>query len=664
LLLSIAAFSGFNALHGWQGPAFTITNELYVPSVMFATGHGFINPPVDEVPGLRDFLYAPDGEAVYTPGELPSQFSSVALDTYQRYHRYLVLAMGGIWWMLGVSWGSAKFLAVAFYLASVAGVYLCFRLAMNWRWSLVGALVFALSDLALDNVFNIREFSKVPFLILAIGLMGMLISRKLSIRKYLLFAALLGFMVGAGTGFRRDVMTALPPALLCMALAGLTGPLRNLRVRAAGMALFILVFVITSSPVLFALYERGSAVYHDALMGMATLLDSNLALRPADYNRIPVKQDFYITVAASALARDVFPGDAIYANIYYDTPSSKTRMYFMHWATAYPADMILRGAAATLAISRGIGPQRDLWPGALSGHISLAGPFYALFALYLLARSLGIRRSVLLVVTIGYFCVITSLQFEVRHVLHLGMLPLGFILLTWSALIRGIARMFTVNACPPDGASAGRALVFTAAVLATPILVWALALPLQMNQVRELEAKLENAALEPVQTRAVTGDDWTWYVPSGVLEPAIPDPADGTNFARPHYFMLELEAGAGVIPLALLFDASSLFVDYSMVVGVDTGADPRDLTVRYYFNAPECIGDSNYAHFQGLGLNRDHASRFKGLFRVDLGGRFDSPPNCTLAEGQIQRRFQMIDPWYIPPNIPLFAVDKFPSMPQ
>lgn len=664
ILLPVAALAGLRALEDWQGPAYTLTNELYVPAVMLATGHGFINPPVDEVPGLREFLHDTSGKAAFVPSGVLHEFSTATLDTYQRYHRYLVFAMGCVWRVLGVSWDSARFLAIAIYLASVAGVYGCLRLGMNAWWSLLGALLFAWSPLALDNLYNIRDFSKVPFLIAAIGIAGWLIRGPGRPQSYWIAAALLGLILGVGTGFRRDVMTAIPPVLLAILLTAPAGPWRRWSVRAGGAAVFSLMFLAVSSPVLFAFYERGSAVYHDILMGMAANLDPELALRHADYQRIPIKHDFYVNVAANAHARAARPGEGVdYDNLFGNPPLSRTRMYLQHWVTTYPADMALRGVAALLAISRGISPGNHVWPGPLTSHLSFAGPWYALAALYLAARTLGIGRASLAAFVLAYFCAITCLQFEARHALHLGMLPIAGMLLTWRWLMRAALNARASGSRPPAGERPRAALGFAAAVLAAPLLVWVIALPWQLHQVRALESRLGKATLHSIPVQVVAHENWIWRLPADAIAPAIPDPTEDITFARPNYLMIEVAAGAGPVPVALRFDASSGFEDYSMILSIDTGAHAQEEPLRYYFNAPECVGDLLFARFVGVGLPPAQAGLFGGLYRVDFEGRFDSPPNALLNGGEMRRRIQTLAPGFQPQGPPMSAVDEFEPLP-
>jgi hypothetical protein len=659
LLSLVMLVAGFAMLKDWRGPAYTLTNELYVPSAMMALGQGFINPPLDEVPGLREFLHKQGGAATFTLQGAPETFSATELDTYQRYHRYLVFAMGLVWSVTGVSWEGAKVLSVGLHAAAGIAVYLLFRLVMG-RWlSFAGALLFALSPVVLSFVYDIRDFSKVPFLLLAICLMYQLLTREFPFKGMLLRVAALGLVLGLGTGFRRDVMIALPPALLCILFAECRISGRLLARRAAALGLFAFSFVVAAFPVLSALNERGSMVHHDALMGMATMLDGDLAIRPASYEKVPEKNDFFITAITNAHARAANLGvsteyDNFCAEPAEDAEDARTRFLKLLIFT-YPADFVLRAMAAVLAICRGVAHIPFSWSWLWDTNLNYLGPLYAFTAAAIAMRLLGFRRAAAVVLLTLYFCAITCLQYEARHALHLCALPVACTLLVWreglSWLQRWVVPGGKISSPPAHHTSWRFSWLFASAAVAAPICMWGVLLPWQIHQMRVLETALVAAPLELVNTKITREENWTWISPAVPLTSPLPDP-ERVAFFRPHYLMCEFESFGEGSPLAITFDASSQLADYSMVVSPTPAELSAGTPVRYYFVAPECAGGTLATNFRGIGIPPEYAGHFKGLYRVTSAGPFASNPNVTLIDGRMPRRFQTIDPLYTPPPQP------------
>ncbi|MFM1921309.1 MAG: hypothetical protein RLZZ303_2943, partial [Candidatus Hydrogenedentota bacterium] len=353
-LLLLTCWIGLPTLKDWRGPAFTLTNELYIPSAMFAVGEGFIRPPVDEIPGMREFMYPVEGDAAWNPGPLPETYSRTNWDTYERYHRYLIYAMGIVWRVFGVSWVSAKILAIGLYAAATLMVYAMFRLGTNRFLAFAGAALFAAAPAVVENVFNIRDFSKAPFLIALFGLCCYLFFERRPLRQYLLAALLAGVVIGVGLGFRRDLLIAIPPALMVTLLARLEAPGIAWRIRLAGVAVLLLSMLITSLPIVSTFRDRGSLAAHDIVMGLSTVGDDQMGLNRASYERVPVKHDLFASGIAGDFARRKLLGDdPAYADSYVYPSESFKAMYVRENIRTFPADMLLRGWGATLQILHG-----------------------------------------------------------------------------------------------------------------------------------------------------------------------------------------------------------------------------------------------------------------------------------------------------------------------
>lgn len=659
VLVVIAILATFHSLRQWHGPAYTLTNELYVPSVMMALGQGFLDPPVDEVPGLRDFLYLNHGHQRYAPAALPDRFSETELSIYQRYHRYLVWSMGVVWRVLGVSWDSAKWLAAGLHVAAALAVYGLFRLALG-RWlALAGAALFSTGAPLLAYLYDIRDYSKVPFLLGGLCLMALLITRSLPLRRRLLLALLLGVTLGIGTGFRRDVMVAMPPAFFCVAMASCDPGRKGWAERGAMAGVLSGAFLLSAWPVLASFQEQGSAFHHDTVMGMATVLENELSLRPASYEKVPVKHDFFISALANTLAR----AEAKYGTTEYDNffglrehDERPMLLYRMWWS--YPADTVLRGIAATVAALRGVSPATANWNSPWEAHLRWAGPVYALAALWVAIRTLGYRKSLALAAVAGYFGAITSLQYEPRHALHLYAIPIGCALVAFQAAWqdwRGKSRILV----PPM-----HALAAAVGVCLAPFTLWLLVLPWQIVHVRGMESALQHAPLQELAFEVESADNWDWLRPIQPLNPALADPpGDVLGFFRPLYLMCEFRAPAGGLPLAVRYEAVSPMGDYSMVMAAGHEVSSEGTVVRFYFPAPEFVGEGHDLRLRAVGLPEGMGQRVSRLCLVNQSEPIGTQPAISVIEGHITRKWQTLNLTYRPPVLPALPGTSAPAWP-
>lgn len=630
------------ALREWQGPAATLTNELYAPAVMFAAGKGFINPPLHEAPGLREFLYLQSGHESFDPSALPDSYTETKLDLYQRYHRYLVYAMGLTWRVFGVSWESAKLLAVGLYVASALLVYGIFRLGMGRALALGGTLAFALSPITLLVVYNIRDFSKVPFLLAVIGLLLYLLRQPRCPRTWIKIATVLGVIAGVGLGFRRDLFVALPPIALVLVCAPLAASGYAARQRVIALATFTVAFLLAAAPVLWAFQSQGAAVYHDTIMGMSSTLDDDLGLQRAAYEKVPVKQDFYVSGIANGLARRSLLGVSNAYDNAYGERSPDERQYFVFEALrTFPADFMLRAYAAVIKVLRGVAEHPLSGMDLFGAQLRWLGVVYAMAVLSAIALR-NLRLAALLLALLLYFGGITSLQYEWRHAVHLYFVPIGFFMLAWRQVWLWATRKAE---CPPMRLFPRAAGVAMGGVLLL-VLPWLLALPWQVWQIGKLEQRLPmtvGEGLQAIPTRAVAWGEWTYFQPLVPIPSVLPEPPVDVAHFRPLYLMVEFESYMGFSPMEVLMQTESGAQDFSTLARACPVADVDGIRIRYYFNVPEFHGPTMWGRFDAIGIPTQFANRFHGLYLVTTTGNISINPSFARSEEPaLNRRFQRL----------------------
>lgn len=188
LAFFLAAFAiGVIYVSTWGGtPEFW--QQIFGPSVMMACGEGFTNPKLDEVPGLEDFLYLREDR--FDCSNIPEAYDRLPEDTramdydlvqtyhpepqfrgwtqWQRFHKHLLMSVALCFYLFGVAWQSLTPLYGLLYGLTNALGYGIFRLAMGRTLASLFAFVLMTSPVHLQQLPQLRDYSKAPFFFLII----------------------------------------------------------------------------------------------------------------------------------------------------------------------------------------------------------------------------------------------------------------------------------------------------------------------------------------------------------------------------------------------------------------------------------------------------------------------------------------------------------------
>jgi hypothetical protein len=652
-LVLLSAYCGAFMLRGWNGPALTLTNELYIPAALYAQGRGFIQPPLDELPGLREFLYFPRDTPAWTPETLPETFSKTEMDTYERYHRYLIYSMGIVWRLFGVSWDAAKILVIGVYTATVLAAYAMMRVGLGRPLALLGAAAFAFSPAVLDILYNVRDFSKGPFILALLGLLLYVLRETRPRRRWFAACAALGVVVGIGLGFRRDLMVC-PPAVLAVLLIAPRPAAGALTDRAGGIVCFTLAAVICALPILESFRERGSLVYHDALMGTATEHDARIGLGLASYEKSPLKHDLYLATTADLFTERVI-GPPI-STPYVASAFNYSRFYFWSLVEMFPADFIARSWQAVIRVSEGVASAAyfERHPlaflhGAGKAWVTFAercGPMAVLLALLLMAAA-DLRFALAAAALFAYFGGITSLQYETRHAFHmlapafgLYLVPLQYAVNMWRGRATGRPVLL--------GVGLRRAVVCAAVMAGAVLLPLFAASALQHAHMADFEERLTQAPVEPIPVTAEPIEFGTLYRPDPPLVIGADIPYELSRRPMSEYLMVELEAYAAPMPIYIAYESTWGRHDFGGFLRVWPCKGEPGGPVRYYFPAIECRDGRDWTRFVGIGFRSEDGNPLRGLYRVVDGASFDFHLNIALADNPERRlrRQPLRVPWF------------------
>lgn len=507
--------------------------EWHDVSVMVAVGNGFKVPVAPFSENLQSFL---NGERKSLSVEDAAGYTALGEPWgFHAAHRYLFSTIGAVWWLLGISWN-----ALAIFQSLMLGItalilYGLFRLGMN-RWiSAAGALLFVATPIVLYNVPFDRDFSKAPFVLGCILILGHLAKKDVSWPKHFLLAALAGLVAGIGLGFREDMTLCLPATLVVLAFCPRPAQSRGLLKRGMAIGLMLFVWFLAAQPILGVLASNKAFTFHSLAGGLGG--DNNLPVEPGSTKLLRFIDDLENSATYSSHAIRTAGARATW-EFFNDTAEERARRFFFAAVCAYPADFVNRSYAALLQIlsadwnfwhtivrlSRpmmALGRAQEL----LTGHWLQYRLYYVGFAFAALAFYGG-KTACLALFLLLYFGCTLALQFQFRHAFHLYFLPLwfmGFALdKVLAAPVRVPFRLFGKNRIKADFLAwrANVVLVFflvAACVILTPLYAARLyqAWVINASIPRYAQAELEPVSyvVEPAKEPGmalVRVKDWPW----------------------------------------------------------------------------------------------------------------------------------------------------------
>jgi hypothetical protein len=183
-------------------------------AVMAACDRGFVEPATMP-PSLLDFVFM--RTPVFDCSQLSSVTTTLPSGGLADRHLYLIAAVAGLWRSFGVRYQSlAPLLALLHGAYVVAGFCLGRLFLARWISALLG-IILAVSPIAVSMLFFLRDYAKAPFILWAAVLL-VLALRERRPWHLALVGAVLGAVIGVGSGFRSDVIIMLPLAFVILIL--------------------------------------------------------------------------------------------------------------------------------------------------------------------------------------------------------------------------------------------------------------------------------------------------------------------------------------------------------------------------------------------------------------------------------------------------------------
>ncbi len=440
----------------------------FEPAVMIACHRGFVvSHP--QPPSLGAFLQLRTD--TFSCGDIVPGTALGSDGIFQGAWRYLLVVVGFGWRWLGISWSGMGPLFGMFFGCSIAITYGLFRLAVG-RWlALGGAFAFSVSTQHLMNLPHLRDYSKAPFTLALILLLGLLVTRRFNRAMTVGLSALYGLVLGVGYGFRTDLLADVLPILVVLFLFLDGGIRQHLRTKLAGAAAAALVFLIAAWPIFSSVYQRGGGQWHVVLLGLTSPFDEPLRITPAPYDWGHAYADGLIYKTSLGYASRVQPAahDIAYGSHEYDVV---TGAYVREIVSRFPADMVTRGFASSSRLAGvafesfwapldGFAPALYRVRSTVLVHMQRFEPYLAAAAIVAIA-AYDMRLGLFLLFCLLYFGGYPAIQFSDRHYFH-------FEFIAWWSLCVLIGGLIHRPQRWPSVRRAAAFVVIAAAVVVLPL---------------------------------------------------------------------------------------------------------------------------------------------------------------------------------------------------
>jgi hypothetical protein len=425
----------------WYFPRYYVprpvpTNPHFGAAVTAAFGEGLKDPILESQSKLAGFLnHSVPSSLKFDDVTHPMRAEEVS--PYQRQHLYLMALVGLCWRVFGVDWAALGPLVGLMAALSVLSVYGILRSRVRPVVALIGsvALLACPTQLALANY--VRDYAKTPFFLMVFFLFCILLTKSLSASRLMLVGVALGLVTGIGLGIRQEIQIVwvVIPFLYLFGLP--TGLRRMPFARLGSLLLAFGLFQLLSYPVR---NDRQKYAAHGVLGGSFKYNHDSMGMGGAPYiwfNEVTMTDNYTNTVIQDYNRR--LAGKRVDVQYLGTEYESAGKALVVDLVRSFPADFVTRFFAASLTTIRdapwltiGALPtmyevDNTLIARAQQTEVGVRqfwnrfGPWLVFLGLVMVSWH-SLRVALFLTGLLIFFTGYTSLQFQPRHLWHLGVI--------------------------------------------------------------------------------------------------------------------------------------------------------------------------------------------------------------------------------------------------
>jgi hypothetical protein len=536
-------------------------------------------------------------------------------------------------WPFGILLGMVSVLA-----------YAIFRLGMNSFLSFVCSFSFIISANHLRNLyylpkpdfrFFVNDYSKVPFVLAFVLIIGLLIRKPLKRVRLFYLSAVCGIVLGSGFLVREDFIVFIAFVLVLFFL--LPGSLMtNMKNKVTALIFFVIGFLLFFAPtrILILSTQKGSLASLNAVNGLMTSFNDRLGITRPGYDWGHIYLDEFVYAITKSQANIDIPQSEDWNLIGYN--------YLFKIIRNFPVDMLTRVYASVLKIldlpfiyteppvktTNYLVQTFYNWRGQILNYLAGSGLFFCIVAL-LIISAYSLWKAIFCLCFLLFFAGYPTLQFGGRHYFHLEFITLwtlGFVIQNSISFLGQLARrwksgedanLFTISDIQHLWKTYGKRVMGFAVGLLLIILFPLLALrQYQSWHVGNLLNKYLQADKELLPLVQLPLDNDKVLVTS----PGRFKPAPERSISA-EYLVAEFSGnrcGYSTVWPVLRYASSSERVDFSRSVSINLmNADTK--TTRLFFPAisyNHVINWQAYTYFHGIEMSREQVSCLRALYRI------------------------------------------------
>lgn len=333
----------------------------------------------------------------------PSMFSVDLEHAYAHY--YMANSIALLWQVFGVHWYVVNILYVLLFAMSALCAVLLFRLIVPEKWAIVMTLILHLHPDFIDNYLRLRDFSKIPFILMVLWGTAALIRGVEAPKQFWGVLALIGLSIGVGSGFRSDVLLTLP--LVLFSLFFLLSC--NWRRRCLSVLVLLSISLTLLLPVL-AHAPAKSNMAHVLLLGHMDHFNQALDIEPGSYSLGAHYIDSHICMNIKQKA--AIQGKDLPGCYNTDYAEAGTELY-LDYITLTPGNVLSRSVASFIQILKRDYPRTNNYIG---GYFTLI----AFLSTCILLSGFHFRGALFYFLSAGYLGGTSALLYDLRHINHLN----------------------------------------------------------------------------------------------------------------------------------------------------------------------------------------------------------------------------------------------------